>query len=42
MAAHVDEDWNLERWGTDEIAQARRELRHAEMRAAVKMLELTA
>ena len=41
-AAHVDEDWNLEKWGSDEIAQARHELRHAEMRAAVKVLALTA
>ena len=39
-AAHVDEDWNIEQWGYDELAQARRDARHAEMRAAVRVLEL--
>lgn len=41
-AAHVDEDWNMEKWGPDEIALARRTQRHAEMRAAVTVLALTA
>jgi len=29
-AAHIDEDWNIEQWGTDEDASARREQRRAE------------
>lgn len=29
-AAHIDEDWNIEQWGTDEDASARREKRRAE------------
>jgi chaperone required for assembly of F1-ATPase len=39
-AAHVDEDWNSEQWGADELAQARRAARLAEMQAAVRVLEL--
>jgi chaperone required for assembly of F1-ATPase len=39
-AAHVDEDWNIEQWGHDELAQARRDARHAEMQAAVQVLDL--
>jgi chaperone required for assembly of F1-ATPase len=39
-AAHVDEDWNIEQWGEDELAQARRAARLAEMQAAVRVLEL--
>ena len=39
-AAHVDEDWNMEQWGRDELALARRETRLAEMEAAVRVLEL--
>jgi len=39
-AAHVDEDWNIEQWGHDELAQARRAARLAEMQAAVRVLEL--
>jgi chaperone required for assembly of F1-ATPase len=39
-AAHVDEDWNIEQWGHDELAQARRAARLAEMQAAVCVLEL--
>jgi chaperone required for assembly of F1-ATPase len=39
-AAHVDEDWNMEQWGRDEIALARRAQRFAEMRAAGTVLEL--
>ncbi len=39
-AAHVDEDWNIEQWGEDELAQARRAARIAEMQAAVRVLEL--
>jgi chaperone required for assembly of F1-ATPase len=39
-AAHVDEDWNIEQWGHAELAQARRDARHAEMQAAVQVLDL--
>jgi chaperone required for assembly of F1-ATPase len=39
-AAHVDEDWNLDRWGRDEPALERRAARLAEMQAAAKVLEL--
>jgi chaperone required for assembly of F1-ATPase len=37
-AAHIDEDWNMEFWGRDEIALARRAFREAEMRAAATVL----
>jgi chaperone required for assembly of F1-ATPase len=37
-AAHVDEDWNMEQWGRDEVALARRTARRAEMDAAVTVL----
>ncbi|MGQ3674652.1 ATP12 family chaperone protein [Xanthobacter sp. TB0139] len=39
-AAHVDEDWNREQWGEDELASARREARRVEMDAAVRLLAL--
>jgi chaperone required for assembly of F1-ATPase len=39
-AAHVDEDWNMEQWGRDEIAVARRTARRAEMDAAATVLAL--
>jgi chaperone required for assembly of F1-ATPase len=39
-AAHVDEDWNLELWGYDELALERRAARFAEMEAAASMLSL--
>jgi chaperone required for assembly of F1-ATPase len=38
-AAHVDEDWNIELWGRDELALARRAARFAEMQAAVAVLQ---
>jgi chaperone required for assembly of F1-ATPase len=38
-AAHVDEDWNMEFWGRDELALARRAARFAEMQAAATVLE---
>ncbi|MFD1702090.1 ATP12 family chaperone protein [Methylopila henanensis] len=38
-AAHVDEDWNVELWGQDHEAQARRAARWLEMRAAALMAE---
>jgi chaperone required for assembly of F1-ATPase len=37
-AAHVDEDWNMEQWGCDEIALERRAYRLAEMQAAATVL----
>jgi len=37
-AAHVDEDWQMEQWGRDEIALARRALRYGEMQAAAIVL----
>jgi chaperone required for assembly of F1-ATPase len=39
-AAHVDEDWNMDQWGRDELALARRAAREAEMRAAGTVLAL--
>jgi chaperone required for assembly of F1-ATPase len=39
-AAHVDEDWNMELWGRDELALARRAARLAEMQAAARVIEL--
>jgi chaperone required for assembly of F1-ATPase len=38
-AAHVDEDWNAEQWGTDEEAAARRASRQVDFRAAVQILQ---
>ena len=35
-AAHVDEDWNMEFWGRDELALQRRAYRFAEMQAAAR------
>jgi chaperone required for assembly of F1-ATPase len=37
-AAHVDEDWNSERWGTDEEVVARRAARLVDFRAAAGIL----
>lgn len=37
-AAHVDEDWNIEQWGEDAEAAARRKARHAEFAAAALIL----
>lgn len=39
-AAHVDEDWNRDQWGEDELATARRAARRVEMDAAVRLLHL--
>jgi chaperone required for assembly of F1-ATPase len=33
-AAHVDEDWNMDFWGRDELAMQRRAARFADMQAA--------
>jgi chaperone required for assembly of F1-ATPase len=42
QAAHVDEDWNMEQWGRDEIAMQRRALRFAEFKAAALVLRALA
>jgi chaperone required for assembly of F1-ATPase len=39
-AAHVDEDWQIRKWGADAEAAARRLRRWEEMQAAVRMLGL--
>jgi chaperone required for assembly of F1-ATPase len=39
-AAHVDEDWNIAAWGSDEAALARRAARFADMQAAADVLAL--
>jgi len=38
-AAHVDEDWNMQFWGRDELALSRRAYRFAEMQAAASVLD---
>ncbi|MDI1265065.1 MAG: ATPase [bacterium] len=37
-AAHVDEDWNIDKWGVDEEVAARRAAREVDFRAAVTIL----
>jgi chaperone required for assembly of F1-ATPase len=37
-AAHVDEDWNIEKWGVDEEVAARRAARLVDFRAAASIL----
>lgn len=39
-AAHVDEDWQMEKWGRDEATLERRSYRHKEFEAAVRVLSL--
>jgi chaperone required for assembly of F1-ATPase len=39
--AHVDEDWQIEQWGRDAEAEARRAARWAEFRAAAEFLRLS-
>ncbi len=39
-AAHIDEDWQIERWGEDAEAAARRAGNRGEFDAALKLLEL--
>src|ERR1700751_4300135 len=41
-AAHVDEDWNAEQWGTDEESVRAREARLVDFRAAVQILKAVA
>ena len=38
-AAHIDEDWNIEKWGVDEEVAARRAARLVDFRAAAGILE---
>jgi chaperone required for assembly of F1-ATPase len=38
-AAHVDEDWNMQFWGRDEVILTRRTYRFAEMQAAASVLD---
>jgi chaperone required for assembly of F1-ATPase len=38
QAANVDEDWNMEQWGRDELALERRAFRFAELQAAANVL----
>jgi chaperone required for assembly of F1-ATPase len=40
QAAHVDEDWNMEKWGRDDMALERRAFRFAELQAAATILEI--
>ena len=42
LAAHVDEDYNLELWGEVEEITTRRAKRRAEFDAAVRLLQLLA
>jgi chaperone required for assembly of F1-ATPase len=39
QAAHVDEDWNMEQWGRDDLALERRAFRFAELQAAATVLQ---
>ena len=39
-AAHLDEDWQISRWGIDVEAADRRARRHTEMLAASRFLDL--
>jgi chaperone required for assembly of F1-ATPase len=38
-AAHVDEDWNIEKWGIDDEVAARRKARLVDFTAAVTILK---
>ncbi len=40
IAAHVDEDYQIEQWGQDEEAQARRAARYAEFMACCRFMSL--
>ena len=40
-AAHVDEDWQRDQWGRDDLAEERRAFRFADMQAAAKVLALS-
>ncbi|MEP0323715.1 MAG: hypothetical protein ABJE17_16765, partial [Bauldia litoralis] len=38
-AAHVDEDWQMAKWGTDDAALTRRAARFADLAAAALILD---
>jgi chaperone required for assembly of F1-ATPase len=38
QAANVDEDWNMDQWGRDDLALERRAFRFAELQAAARVL----
>jgi len=40
LASHVDEDYQIEQWGQDAEAQARRAARYAEFMACCRFLGL--
>lgn len=40
LAAHVDEDWQIEHWGQDAEAVARRSQRHRDFSAAANLLQV--
>jgi chaperone required for assembly of F1-ATPase len=40
-AAHVDEDFQIEEWGSDEEAAERRKSRYGELRSASRFYELS-
>ena len=40
-AAHLDEDWNIDQWGTDEDAIIRRNLRRSEFNGILAFYQLT-
>jgi chaperone required for assembly of F1-ATPase len=40
VAAHVDEDWQIAKWGADVEAMRRRDARQVEFRAAVRLCDL--
>jgi chaperone required for assembly of F1-ATPase len=39
LAAHVDEDWNMQFWGRDDVILTRRAYRFSEMQAAASVLD---
>lgn len=41
-AAHVDEDWNIKEWGSDEDAQNLREAKFKDLLAAVQVIDILA
>lgn len=41
-AAHIDEDWNMEQWGQDDLALERRTFRFADMKAAATVVQCCA
>jgi len=38
-AAHVDEDWNIEKWGVDEEVASRRLARYVDFQAATRIFD---